>query len=279
MDQQKMPYEMEDVAFSSRKQDCLLFLCQTQVEVCAQLQSGTPGTLQSYRGSVTVGKKPPKSSLSLRLPFSIAVLGLWNTRWLTEETNGQHQWVGPVDEGCSAVNPCSYRHSGQMKSQISWKTKAETNISLPHICHTKKQELWSPIGKNAFIASISGDNPQKDPLHQLCRHEQTTIFRLSTGHYGQKGHLALGSMWLWERWSNTKSLPPTFYNRVRQHIWPVSTTMDAKLWASANDLHLTTHFATLTGQRIWHNQSNEKNSLHVIVPRWRLKTSNVWIHL
>ena len=33
--------------------------------------------------------------------------------------------------------------------------------------------------------------------------------------------------------------------------------MDAKLWGSANDLHLTTHFATLTGQRICHNQSYE----------------------
>ena len=33
---------------------------------------------------------------------------------------------------------------------------------------------------------------------------------------------------------------------------------DAKLWGSATGLHLTTHFETLTGQRIWHNQSNEK---------------------
>ena len=33
MDQQKMPYEMEDVAFQSRDQDCLLFHCQNQVEV------------------------------------------------------------------------------------------------------------------------------------------------------------------------------------------------------------------------------------------------------
>ena len=41
-----------------------------------QLQSGTPGTLQCYRGSETVGKKTPKSSISLRLPFSIAVLDL-----------------------------------------------------------------------------------------------------------------------------------------------------------------------------------------------------------
>ena len=35
--------------------------------------------------------------------------------------------------------------------------------------------------------------------------------------------------------------------------------MDAKLWGSANDLHLTTNIATLMGQRIWHKQMNEKN--------------------
>ena len=44
--------------------------------LCSQLQSGTPGTLQCYRGSKTVGKKAPKSRLSHRLPFSIAVLDL-----------------------------------------------------------------------------------------------------------------------------------------------------------------------------------------------------------
>ena len=36
--------------------------------------------------------------------------------------------------------------------------------------------------KSTFIASIGGYNPQKDSLHQLSRHEQTTIFRLRTDH-------------------------------------------------------------------------------------------------
>ena len=52
----------------------------------------------------------------------------------------------------------------------------------------------------SVIASIGRYNPQKDPLQQLSRHEQTTIFRLRTGQCGLKVHLkqiwysALGSM-------------------------------------------------------------------------------------
>ena len=75
-----------------------------------------------------------------------------------------------------------------MKSQISWQRKAETNISLPHICHTKKKEQIRNRQKSTYIASIGGYNPQKDRLHHLSRHEQTTIFRLRTGHCGLKGH-------------------------------------------------------------------------------------------
>ena len=96
---------------------------------------------------------------------------------------------------------------------------------------------------------------QKDPLHQLSHHEQTTIFRLRTGHCGLKGHLktigiqpsALCDCGKDDQTPNHFLQSCPLYNRERQHIWPVSTTMDAKLWGSANDLHLTTHFATLTG--------------------------------
>ena len=53
--------------------------------------------------------------------------------------------------------------------------------------------------KSTLIDSIGGYNLQKDPLHQLSRHEQTTIFRLRTGHCGLKGHLKkiVFSPWLY----------------------------------------------------------------------------------
>ena len=229
-----------------------------------------PGTLQCCRGSETVGKKTQKSSISLRLPFSIAVLDLWNTRWLTEETNGQHQWVGPVNEGCSAVDPCSYRHSGQWNRRSVGKGRQKKYHPSSHLSYKETRTLIRKRQKSTFIASIGGYNPQKDPLHQLSRHEQTTIFRLRTGHCGLKGHLIkigirpsalcdCGKIWQTPN-HFLQSCP--LYIRERQHIWPVSTTMDAKLWGSANDLHLITHFATLTGQRIWINQSNENKQMH-----------------
>ena len=153
-------------------------------------------------------------------------------------------------------------HTGIARNEIADQLtkKGREKISLPHICHTKKQELLSAIGKKStFIASIGGYNPQKDPLHQLSRHEQTTIFRLKTGHCGLKGYLkkkngiqpsALCDCGKDDQTPNHFLQSCPLYNRERQHIWPVSITMDAKLWGSANDLHLTTHFATLTGQRI-----------------------------
>ena len=171
---------------------------------------------------------PRNSSLSLRLPYSSAVLDLWNTRWLTEENNGQHQWVGPVNEGCSAVDPCSYRHSGQWNRRSVGKGRPKKKDQpSSHLSYKETRTLIRNRQTSTFIASIGGYNPQKDPLHQLSRHEQTTIFRLRTGHCGLKGHLkkkwylALGSMWLWERWSNTKSFPAvmsSLHQREATHL-------------------------------------------------------------
>ena len=120
-----------------------------------------------------------------------------------------------------------------------------------HLSYKETRTLIRNRQKSTFIASIGGYNPQKDSLHQLSRHEQTTIFCLRTGHCGLKGHLN-------KKWYSLyvivgkmikhqiTSCSHVHYNRERQHICPVSTTMDAKLWGSAN---VTTHFATLTGQR------------------------------
>ena len=104
--------------------------------------------------------------------------------------------------------------------------------------------------KSTFIASIGGYNPQKDSLHQLSRHKQTTIFRLRTSKKNGIQPSALCDCGKDDQTPNHFLQSCPLYNIERQHIWPVSTTMDAKLWGSANDLHLTTHFATLAGQRI-----------------------------
>ena len=58
-----------------------------------------------------------------------------------------------------------------------------------HLSYKETRTLIRNRQNYTFIASIGGYNPHKDPLHQLSRHEQTTIFRLRTGHCGLKGHL------------------------------------------------------------------------------------------
>ena len=140
-----------------------------------------------------------------------------------------------------------------MKSQISWQRKAEKK-PYSHLPYKETRTLICNRQKSTFIASIGGYNPQKDPLHQLSRHEQTTIFRLRTGHCGLKGHLKKNGIQPSALCDCGKDDQITSCSHVHSTTEKGNTsginTMDAKLWGSANDLHLTTHFATLTGQRI-----------------------------
>ena len=223
-----------------------------------QLQRGTPGTLQCYRGSETVGKKTPKSvflsvslsalqSLTSETPDDSQKRLMDNINELAQSTKVVLQWIRVHTDIVGNEIADQLAKEGRKKDQSS-----------SHLSYKETRTLIRNRQKSTFIASIGGYNPQKDPLHQLSRHEQTTIFRLRTGHCGLKGHKKklVFSPRLYVivgKWSNTKSLPAvmsTLQQRERQHIWPVSTTMDAKFWGSAKDLHLTTHFATLTGQRI-----------------------------
>ena len=180
-----------------------------------------------------------------------------NINELAQSTKVVLQWI-PAHTGIAG---------NEISDQLTKEGRKKDQPSS-HLSYKETRTLICNRQKSTFIASIGGYNPQKDPLHELSRHEQTTIFRLRTGHCGLKGQLkknwysALGSICDCGKDDQTpnhflQSCP--LYNRERQHIWPVSTTLDAKLWGSANDLHLTTHFATLMGQRIWHNQSNGKN--------------------
>ena len=95
-----------------------------------------------------------------------------------------------------------------------------------HLSHKETRTLIRKRQKSTFIASIGGYNPQKDPLHQLSRHEQTTIFRLRTGHCGLKGHLkkigiqpsGLCDCGKDDQTPNHFLQSCPLYNRERQHI-------------------------------------------------------------
>ena len=85
-------------------------------------------------------------------------------------------------------------HTGIAGNKIADQLAKEGRKKYQPSSHLSCKETRTVIRnrqKSTFIASIGGYNPQKDPLHQLSRHEQTTIFRLRTGHCGLTGHLKI----------------------------------------------------------------------------------------
>ena len=129
-----MPYEMEDVAFSSRDQDC--FTVKTRWKSVLQLQSVTPGTLQCYRGSETVGKKTKKAvflsdslsalqSLTSETPNDSQKRLMNNINELAQSTKVVLQWV-PAHTGIAGNEIADQlakegRKKDQPSSHLSYK--------------------------------------------------------------------------------------------------------------------------------------------------------------
>ena len=85
-----------------------------------------------------------------------------------------------------------YQHTpalGEMKLQISSQKKEGKRSNPHHICPIEKSELIRNKKKAIFHCKTGGYNPNQDSLHQLPRHQQTTIFHLRTGHCRLNSHL------------------------------------------------------------------------------------------
>ena len=97
-----------------------------------------------------------------------------------------------------------------------------------------------------------------DPIWRLERAQQTTIFRLRTGHCGLSAHLKrIGisdtSLCECEQADQTpdhvlQSCPK--YAERRQLTWPQGADLTTKLWGSAEDLYRTAGFVASTGLKI-----------------------------
>ena len=120
-------------------------------------------------------------------------------------------------------------------------------------------KLLSIIKKKAiFHGKTGGYNPNQDALHQLARHQQTIIFRLRTDHCRLNSHLKrIGVKTSDQCPCGEDDHTPehylrscSLYHQARQQIWPKCVSLKTKLWGSAEDLFLTSKYASLTGERI-----------------------------
>ena len=100
---------------------------------------------------------------------------------------------------------------------------------------------------------------QDDPTHLLDRHQQTTVFRLGTGHCLLRAHMQRLGL------SHTENCPCDAGQQTPEHVlqscplhaearlqqWPIWTTLADKLWGSKEDLMTTTNFINGTGLRMY----------------------------
>ena len=104
--------------------------------------------------------------------------------------------------------------------------------------HEAKTLLWN--SQKCQWKRATGDyNPSTDPISRLARHEQTTIFRLRTGHCGLRAHLrrigimdsALRDCKEVEQTIHHILQDCTIWRKQRHQSWPQDESTTNKLWA------------------------------------------------
>ena len=97
--------------------------------------------------------------------------------------------------------------------------------------------------------------PHQDALHLLTRNQQTTIFRLRTGHCRLKAHMRrIGVAESAGCECGEGDQTPEHIlqdcprlSKQRLQTWPLPTDLSTKLWGSKQDLERTTSFLDLSG--------------------------------
>ena len=126
------------------------------------------------------------------------------------------------------------------------------------LCYSKVKTLIYDKRKAISHSKTGGYNPNQDALHQLPRHQQTTIFRHRTGLCRLNSNLKRIGVKISAQCPCTEADQTldhylqscSLYRQARQQIWPTCVSLKTKLWRYAEDLCLTSKYAAHTGERI-----------------------------
>ena len=159
---------------------------------------------------------------------------------------------------CSSVDNSTHWHYRKWNSRSAHKRRKEKGATPITSVLQRSQTLIHNKKKATFHCKTGGYNPHQDTLHQLPRHQQTTIFRLRTGHCRLSSYLKrIGVKTSAQCPCGEADQTPEHYlqscslhHQARQQIWPTCVSLRTKLWGSPEDLFLTSKYAALTGERI-----------------------------
>ena len=209
-----------------------------------KLQSWSPRTAECHRNHHFMGREAQENSLPHRLTVSPASPHVWwtwhNTEAHTENISSEHPLS--IYLYCSSVNTSTHWLRGDEIADQLTKEGREKEQPLPHLAYREVKTLIPNTKKTIFHSKAGGHNPNQDTLHQLPRHQQTTIFCLRTGHCRLNSHLKrIGIKTSAQCPCGEVDQTAEHYlqscllqHQARQQIWP-SCVFKTKLWGSAED--------------------------------------------
>ena len=131
--------------------------------------------------------------------------------------------------------------------------KEGSQLSQPDnpVTYEEAKTLLSSSFRARWSLRNQGYNPRQDPIRALERHQQTTIFRLRTGHCGLRAHLKrIGVAPSAQCECGQADQTPAhilqecpLLDEQRRQSWPGGVDLDTKLWGTVDDLRRTASFA------------------------------------